>query len=68
MLNGYGRSQYANGDVYEGYFKNGTMNGLGLYYRHIDHKWIFGYFVDSIVSNELRRFNENDFQNLTFSN
>eukprot|EP00826_Nyctotherus_ovalis_P024284 TRINITY_DN18804_c0_g1_i1.p1 TRINITY_DN18804_c0_g1~~TRINITY_DN18804_c0_g1_i1.p1 ORF type:complete len:285 (-),score=67.10 TRINITY_DN18804_c0_g1_i1:435-1289(-) len=66
LLNGYGRAQYSNGDVYEGYFKNGSMNGLGLYHKESENVWLFGYFIEGVISKELQRFTD-DLQHANFS-
>jgi hypothetical protein len=45
-LNGYGKTQYDNGDVYEGEFKNGMKNGKGKLTSE-DGTIFEGYFKDN---------------------
>jgi radial spoke head protein 1 len=36
---GKGRAYYVNGDIYEGYYRNGLRHGAGTYYYKKGHKY-----------------------------
>ena len=43
-LNGYGRVQHANGDIYHGFLKDNVMYGTGCYYKLSLKSWQYGFF------------------------
>ena len=67
MLNGYGRSQYANGDIYQGEFRRGAMEGFGLYYKRESDTCILGVFKNNKLANEIDKYEHVDLNALSFS-
>lgn len=35
---------FSNGDVYDGFFQKGMFQGLGVYFKAEDGKWLYGMF------------------------
>ncbi len=54
VLDGLGRIMLDNGDIYDGYFKKGSFNGLGVYFNKESNSYIYGKFQNnqSIMSFE----------------
>eukprot|EP00347_Sterkiella_histriomuscorum_P016427 403353219 len=55
LLQGFGRVQFQHGDVYRGNFYKGRMQGLGLYIYHSQQTWLFAYFRNNNIGQELER-------------
>jgi len=43
-LNGYGRIQHSNGDIYHGFLKDNEMHGTGCYYKYSLNAFNYGKF------------------------
>jgi hypothetical protein len=54
-MNGPGVIFVEDGDIYEGEFKSGLMNGFGIHYRSHENTSIFGTFKDGEHERELSR-------------
>ena len=66
-MNGYGRAQYSNGDIYEGYFKRGDMSGLGLYYQLETKTHILGTFTDNKMAEQINKYEDTEVFDMSFS-
>lgn len=38
---------FANGDIFDGYFHRGAFDGLGVYFRCKESKWLYGLFKEN---------------------
>lgn len=38
---------FSNGDIYDGYFRQGLFEGLGVYFKFKDSKWLYGMFKNN---------------------
>ena len=66
-MNGYGRTQYANGDLYQGYFRRGTMEGFGLYYKPDTDTSIVGEFENNRLVQLINKYEHVNLDALSFS-
>ena len=66
-MNGYGRAQYSNGDVYEGYFKGGDMHGLGLYHQREAHVSLLANFTNNKIAEQIKRHDNVELADFSFS-
>jgi hypothetical protein len=41
-LHGFGRAYNSNGSVEDGVFKEGELDGIGIKYNKVDHKYTLG--------------------------
>ena len=55
-MNEYGVAHYSNGDVYEGYFKSGEMNGLGLYYEAEKKQYTLAFYTRNVMQKSVEQF------------
>ena len=47
VLNGLGRLNMHNEDVFDGFLKNSFIEGKGVYYQHSSNFWVFGIFANN---------------------
>lgn len=66
-MDGYGRAQYSNDDIYIGYFKRGDMSGLGLYYQASSDSITLGLFEANQLQTLVQKFEKTDIDTLDFS-
>jgi len=59
MLNGYGKAHFSNGDLYEGYFIQGKMHGIGLYFVAKTKENILGNFNNNMLIKKIKVFDNN---------
>lgn len=43
-----------NGDIYEGFFKDGMFNGIGVYYNKKNDNYIYGNFQKNTCVNKVK--------------
>lgn len=46
-MSGPGRSIFANGDVYEGFYEEGKFSGTGVYFKGESEQHLYGTYEDN---------------------
>ena len=46
-MNGPGRSLYETGDVYDGFYKDGKFQGVGVYFKSQTEQFLYGMYENN---------------------